>query len=147
MSNIYLSELFEALSEIVSIDKIDWKFATNFANRWKTSIVDVLLDFNIVDETALAKALAKAHSLLYAPGTQLRADFSGIDVETFDDLLSVGAVPLADEKLAICNPYDDLRGNLGKWLCSREMVVTERSLLFETLRKRSMIDWLQADEA
>lgn len=146
MSELYLSELFEALSEMISIDQTDWKFVTNFATRWKTSIVDVLLDFNIVDETLLAKALARAHGLDYFTGTSLQTDFSGIDVETFDDLLSVGAAPLSGDKLAICNPYDDLRGNLAPWLCNREMVVTERSFLFDALRKRSILDWLQTDE-
>lgn len=146
MPSLFLSELFEALSNMVSIDQTDWKFVSNFATRWKTSIVDVLLDFHIVDESILAKALAQAHGLEYRPGASLQTDFSGVDVETFDDLLSVGAVPLSDESLAICNPYDDLRGNLAHWLCNREMVVTERSFLFEALRKRSILDWLQSDE-
>lgn len=141
-----LSELFEALSNMAAIDLVDWQYATQFARRWKMSIADALLDLNYVDETTLAKALAKAHNLSYLPGPQMKSDFTAIDLETFDDLLSVGAVPLKDDKLAICNPYDDLRGILGKWLCQREMIVTERSQVFDVLRKRSLMDWMQPEE-
>ena len=144
---VILQELFEALSHVTSIDLVDWNVATQFARRWKLSIADALLDLNFVDETALAKALAKAHNLTYLPGQFLKSDFTGIDFETFDDLLTVGAVPLTDERLAICNPYDDLRGNLGKWLCNREMVITERTPLFDVLRRRSLSDWMQAEES
>lgn len=145
--NIVLAELFEALSAMTSLDMVDWQYAAQFARRWKMSIADALLELNYVDESVLARALAKAHNLNFLPGTLIKSDFSGIDLETFDDLMSVGAVPLVDDKLAICNPYDDLRGILGKWLCQREMVVTERSHLFDVLRKRSLADWLQPDDA
>lgn len=147
MEHLALPELFEAVGQMTSIDSVDWHLATRFAQRWRLSIADALLDLRYVDETILARALAKAHNLAYLPGTHLKCDFAGIDLEAFDDLLSVGAVPLADDRLAICNPYEDLRGNLGKWLCQREMVVTERSYLFEALRKRSLADWLQPAEA
>lgn len=146
LEEVVLGELFEALSQATSLDSVDWNYAAQFARRWKLSIADALLDLNYVDETNLARALAKAHNLTYLPGQLLKTDFAGVDLEAFDDLLTVGAVPLIDERLAICNPYDDLRGNLGKWLCQREMVVTERSHLFDVLRRRSLTDWLQSEE-
>lgn len=140
-----LCELFEALQSMVSLDLVDWHFATRFAEKWKISVADALVDLNFIDETTLARALAKAHDLSYLPGLQLRCDFHGIDFETLDDLMSVGAAPLSDNRLAICNPYDDHRGHLGNRLCQREMVITERSSLFEALRRQSLNDWLERD--
>lgn len=140
-----LPEFFEALNTLTDIDAVDWDIACRFAAHWKLSIADSLVDLNFVDETTLAKALAKAHSLDYLPGTDLKCDFSEIDFETFQDLLSVGATLLNDSRLAICNPYDDLRGNLGNRLCQREMVVTERSHLYDALRKQGLANWLEGD--
>jgi hypothetical protein len=141
-----LPELFDALRSHNSIDEVDWLLVTRFAEKWKLSIADALLDLHIVDETMLARALAKAHHITYIPHTELECDFTEIDFETFEDLLSVGAAPLTGFKLAICNPYDDHRGNLGNRLCQREMVVTERSHLFEALRNQGMREWLLEDE-
>ncbi len=138
---VVLAELFEALQSFTSIDLIDWHFAVRFAEKWKLSVADAIIDLNFVDETTLARALAKAHHLQYLPGNQLKCDFSEIDFETFDDLVGVGATPLTENRLAICNPYDDHRGNLGNRICQREMVVTERSHLYEALRAQSLTEW------
>lgn len=142
-----LPEFFEALAVLTDLDPIDWSLACRFASRWKLSIADALLDLNFVDETSLAKALAHAHSLEYLPWSELHCDFSEIDFEMFQDLLSVGAAMLGDGRLAICNPYDDLRGNLGKRLCQREMVVTERSHLYDALRQQGLSNWLEGDSS
>lgn len=142
-----LPELLEALQPLVPLDQTDWLFATRFAERWKLSVADALLDLHFVDETRLARALARAYHLEYLPGTELQCDFSEIDFEGFNDLLSVGAAPLQNDRLAICNPIDDHRGILGNRLCQREMVVTERSHLFEALRQQSLSEWLKRDGA
>lgn len=142
---IVLPELFEALSRFSSLDVTDWCFATRFAEKWKVSVADALLDLNFLEETTLAKALAAAHQIEYVPGVTIQCEFSQISVEDYDDLLAVGAVPLIDNRLAICNPYDDLRGYLGNHLCEREMVVTERSKLYEALRKQGIQRWLQGE--
>lgn len=139
---IPLPELFESLEQMTQIDVVDWSLACSFAEHWKLAVGDALLDLKFVDETTLAKALAKAHNIPYLSGSELVCDFSDIDFETFQDLLSVGAAPLQDNRLAICNPYDDLRGNLGPRLCQREWVVTERSVLFEALRKQGLSEWI-----
>jgi|GEM_PF-648285 len=142
---IALPELFEAISKSQGLDLTDWSFATRFAEKWKTSVADALLDLNFLDETTLARSLALAHELPYVSGTQLVCDFTDISIEDYDDLLAVGAAPLAEGKLAICNPYDDLRGYLGNRLCEREMVVTERSCLYEALRKQGIERWLEGE--
>ena len=144
--NHVLPELFDALQSFILFDTCDWHYATRFAEKWKLSVADAMLDLHFVDETTLAKALARAHNLNYLSGTYLKCDFKDIDFECFNDLLSVGAAPLEDNRLAICNPYDDHRGNLGNRLCQREMVVTERSHLYETLRRQSLSEWLRRDD-
>jgi hypothetical protein len=101
-------------------------------------VADALLDLNYLDEVHLAKALAKANNLPYKGGHSLKYDFSELTFEMFEDLLSVGAVPLENHKLAICNPYDDHRGYLDKHLCEREMVVTERSAVMNALRQKAL---------
>jgi hypothetical protein len=141
-TKIVLPELFEALQQMTQIDGVDWTLACSFAETWKMSVGDALLDLKFVDETTLAKALAKAHNIAYVSGAELVCDFSEIDFEVFQDLMSVGAAPLQDQRLAICNPYDDLRGNLGPRLCQKEWVVTERSVLFEALRKQGLSEWI-----
>jgi hypothetical protein len=140
--SLTLPELFEAIGKFVAIDPTDWHFATRFAEKWKVSVADALLDLHFLDETALAKALAAAHELQYVEGSDLQCDFSEISFEDYDDLLAVGAAPLNENRLAICNPYDDHRGFLGNRLCAREMVVTERSQLYEALRKQGLERWL-----
>jgi len=130
---VIMPEFFETLSTMT--------LACGYAEKWKISVADSLLDLCFVDETTLAKALAKSQDLEYLPCKELRADFSNIDYEMFEDLVSVGALPIEDERLAICNPYDDLRGSLGKELCNREMVVTEKSYLFRFLREYGLSDW------
>lgn len=142
-----LPELFECLSTFVSFDATDWQYASRFAEKWKLSVADALIDLHFVDETTLAKALARTHGLNYISGTGLKCDFSEIDFECFNDLLTAGAAPLADQRLAICNPYDDHRGNLGNRLCQREMVVTERSHLYANLRRQSLSEWLRREDA
>ena len=57
---LLLPELFEALGKYTAIDETDWLFATRFAEKWKVSVADALLDLHFFDETALAKALATA---------------------------------------------------------------------------------------
>ncbi len=141
-SKIALPELFEALEQMTQIDAVDWDLACSFAEHWKMSVGDALLDLRFVDETTLAKAMATAHNINYLSGSELVCDFSDTDFETFQDLMSVGAAPLQDARLAICNPYDDLRGNLGHKLCQREWVVTERSVLFEALRRQGLSEWM-----
>lgn len=145
MSDAILHQFFEVLSEMIEIDQVDWQIANRFAMRWKMSVADALLDLNYVDETTLAKALATANNLTYIQGSLLTCDFRETDFDTFDDLLNVGAVPLLEDRLAIFNPYDDLRGNLGARLCDREMVVTERSYVFDALRKQGLTHWLPSD--
>jgi hypothetical protein len=140
---IILPELFESLQQMTQLDVIDWSLACSFAEHWKLSVGDALLDLRFVDETTLAKALAKAHAIGYVSGSELECDFSDIDFDQFQDLMSVGAVPLMNDRLAICNPYDDLRGNLGNRLCQRSWIVTERSALFEALRKHGLSDWME----
>ncbi len=140
---IILPELFESLQQMTQLDVIDWSLACSFAEHWKFSVGDALLDLRFVDETTLAKALAKAHAIGYVSGSELECDFSDIDFDQFQDLMSVGAVPLMNDRLAICNPYDDLRGNLGNRLCQRAWIVTERSALFEALRKHGLSDWME----
>jgi hypothetical protein len=143
---LVLPELFEALHHTSSVDATDWCIASRFAEKWKVSVADALLDLNFIDETALAKALASSHQLEYISGARLPADFNMVTVEEYDDLLAVGAIPLEDNRLAICNPYDDLRGYLGNHLCEREMVVTERSKVYEALREQGMKRWLEENE-
>jgi len=139
---LVLPELFESIGKFVAIDETDWTFATRFAEKWKVSVADALLDLHFLDETVLAQALASAHELPYVPGGELVCDFSEISFEDYDDLLSVGAAPLKENRLAICNPYDDHRGYLGNRLCEREMVVTERTDLYEALRKQGIERWM-----
>lgn len=139
---ILLPEFFQALRTTSDIDDVDWTVASRLAEQWKMSIADVLLEIHAVSETILAKALARAHGLQYVTGASLTCDFSDVDTELFSDLLNVGAAPLQDNRLAVCNPYDDHRGHLGSKMCEREMVVTERSLLYEALRKQSLTNWV-----
>jgi len=138
---ILLPEFFQALRTMSDIDDIDWVVASRLAEHWKMSIADVLLELHAVDESILAKALARAHGLQYIAGHSLTCDFSDVDTELFSDLLNVGAAPLQNNRLAVCNPYDDHRGHLGSKMCEREMLVTERSLLYEALRKQSLTNW------
>lgn len=141
MTSIW-QNFIEELKQATRLDDTDLSFAVRFAEKWKLSFADSLLDLHFVDETTLAQALANANHLKYITRTDLKCEFSGVDLETFDDLMSVGAVPLQDETLAICNPYDDIKGNLSRWLSERELVVTERSAVFDALRKFSLSDSL-----
>jgi hypothetical protein len=140
-SSLLLRELYEILQETVGIDKVDWHIVCRYAARWKLSVADALLDLNYLDESSLAKALAKANNLIYVPSHELIYSFAEVSLENFDDLMSVGAAPLAEKKLAICNPYDDLRGFLGNKFCEREMIVTERSAIINALRKYGLKEW------
>ena len=139
---ILLPEFFQALRTMSEIDDVDWVVASMLAEHWKMSIADVLLELHAIDESILARALARAHGLQYVTGNSLTCDFSDVDTELFSDLLNVGAAPLQNNRLAVCNPYDDHRGHLGSKMCEREMVVTERSLLYEALRKQSLTNWV-----
>ena len=140
-NKLLLPELFDELKKICRMDEFDWRLTCAYALEWKLSIADSLLDLHYSDEFTIANALANAHSMAFVSGVLLECDFTGIDIDAFDDLVAVGAVPLLGNRLAICNPYDDLRGSLGNKLCEREMVVTERTPLFETLRKQSLLNW------
>lgn len=139
---ILLPEFFQALRTMSDLDDIDWTIASRLAEHWKMSIADVLLEIHALDESTIARALARAHGLQYVSGSQITCDFSDVDTELFSDLLNVGAAPLENNRLAVCNPYDDHRGLLGSKMCEREMVVTERSLLYEALRKQSLTNWV-----
>jgi hypothetical protein len=138
---ILLPEFFQALRAMSTLDDVDWTVASRLAESWKMSIADVLLETHSCDESTMAKALARAHGLQYISGHHLKCDFADVDTELFSDLLNVGAAPLENHRLAVCNPYDDHRGLLGSKMCEREMVVTERSLLYEALRKQSLTNW------
>ena len=93
-SAFILPNLYEALSYEIKIDKFDWVIATKFAENWKLSVADALLDLNYIDEPTLARCLARSHNLPYVPSSQLKYDFSEVSLENFDDLMSVGAAPL-----------------------------------------------------
>lgn len=138
---LVLPELYAAIRSVTSIDEVDWHVATQFAERWKLSIADALLDLHFVDEDILAQALAQANQCSYLAANQLEPDFSEVDLDSFDDLVSVGALPLKGARLAVCNPYDDLRGNLGNRMCEREIVVSERTGIYDILRRQSLEDW------
>jgi hypothetical protein len=139
-----LPELFEVLSEQELLDEVDWTMASRFAERWKISVADALVDLNLIEESTLAKALAEAHHLDYLPHARLDVDLSDVSYEDYEDLVSVGAAPLMEGRLAICNPYDDLRGYLGNRMCARHMIVTERSGLYEALRRSGAQKWLES---
>lgn len=133
-----LPELYATLSQSADLDLVDWKMSTQYAETWKLSVVDALLDLHFVNETILAKCLAHASNLTYHPGSLLIFDFSGVGFEFFDDLMSVGAAPLENQKLAICNPYEDLHGLLDVTLCQRELIVSERSTIIDALRNYAL---------
>ena len=135
---VVLPQLFEILHTETQIDLIDWHMVTCYAEKWKMSVADALLELSYVDETTLAKALASSFHLPYIPGDQLHYDFSQVSLENFNDMMSVIAIPLEDARLAISNPYDDHRGYLEKKFCEREMVVSERSAIIEALRKQGI---------
>ncbi len=145
--DIVLQNLFNILKEDIKIDTTDWIFVSNFAEKWKLSIADVLLDLNYVTETTLAKALAQAHNLPYIPSHELSFDFTQMSIESFDDLLSVCAAPLTQFRLAISNPYDDHHGYLDYKFCKREMIVSERSAIIEALRSYGMREWSLNDNS
>lgn len=145
-STLILPHLFEALHNEIKIDRVDWTIVTHFAENWKLSVADALLDLSYIDESTLARCLARSHNLPYLPASQLKFDFSEVSLENFDDLMSVGAAPLAEYRLAICNPYDDHRGYLDKKFCEREMIVTERSSIIEALRKHGFNEWIEEEE-
>lgn len=128
--------LFEYLSQATGIDEHDWQLACQFATKWKVSIADACADLNFVTEQDLAKAFSVVMELPYVSETELMPDFSGVDQETFEDLINSGAIPLADGRLAICNPYDDHRGFLPRHFCDMDMVITERRAIFRALRTR-----------
>ncbi len=138
---IYLPELFESVKSFVSIDEIDWHVATRYATKWRLSLADALLDQRIVDETVLAKALATTRRLPYLSSELLNPDPSFLTIDCLEDLLNVGALPISEKRLAICNPYDDHRGLLRPDLAEREMVVTERSPLYYALHRLCLMDW------
>ena len=141
-----LQSLFEALHHEIKLDKTDWIFATRYAEKWKLAVADALLDLNYVDESTLARALARSHNLPYIPGVELQYDFSEVSLENFDDLMSVGAAPLTEHRLAICNPYDDHHGYLDSKFCEREMIVTERSAIIDALRKHGLTEWIEEND-
>lgn len=147
MNNIsfILPQLYEVLTHEIKIDRVDWTIVTKFAENWKLSVADALLDLSYIDESALARCLARSHNLPYIPSTQLKFDFSEVSLENFDDLMSVGAAPLEEYRLAICNPYDDHRGYLDNKFCEREMIVTERSSIIDALRKHGFHEWIDDD--
>lgn len=130
-----LQNLYDHLIKEVGLDKVDWDLAVHFARKWKQSVADSLIELHFVDESTMAKCLAQVHKIPYQKGDKLSYDFSAISHENFEDLLSVGAAPLADSKLAICNPYDDHRGYLSSKLSEREMIVTERSAVLGALHQ------------
>ena len=137
-----LPELYESLSADIGLDSIDWTLATRYAENWKLSVADALLDLGFVNEVSLAQCLAKAHNLMYRAGPQLVFDFSEVGYEHFDDLMNVGAAPLENNRLAICNPYDDFHGLLDKKFCHRELVVSERSAIVDALRNYALNEWM-----
>ncbi|WP_186645668.1 hypothetical protein [Fluviispira vulneris] len=145
-TSFILPHLFEALSNEIRIDRVDWIIVTKYAESWKLSVADALLDLNYVDESSLARCLARSHNLPYIPSHQLKYDFSEVSLENFDDLMSVGAAPLSEYRLAICNPYDDHRGYLDNKFCEREMIVTERSAIIDALRKHGLHEWLEDED-
>ncbi|KAB8031744.1 hypothetical protein [Fluviispira multicolorata] len=145
-TSFILPHLFEALSNEIRIDRVDWIIVTKYAESWKLSVADALLDLNYVDESTLARCLARSHNLPYIPSQQLKYDFSEVSLENFDDLMSVGAAPLSEHRLAICNPYDDHRGYLDNKFCEREMIVTERSAIIDALRKHGLNEWIEDEE-
>ena len=146
MASSLFSNFLSNLKEATALDATDCHFAVRFAEEWRLSLAEALLDLHYVDETTLAKVLAKTFEIPYVPGAQLNCDFGDVDYESFDDLLRVGALPLLEHRLAIFNPYEDLRGNLGKGFCERDMVVTERSVIFDLLRKQSLLLWVPEQE-
>lgn len=139
--NLYLPELYHSLRKFVSIDVVDWHMATRYATRWRLSLADALLDLRVCEETPLAKALATTRRLTYLSGAQLQPDTSHLNFEFLEDLMNVGALPISNNRLAICNPYDDHRGLLSPELTEKEMVVTERSPLYDRLHELCLIDW------
>jgi hypothetical protein len=146
LQGIYLPELFQTLRTFVSIDESDWHTASRYATKWRLSLADALLDMQIVDETSLAKALATTRRLPYLAGSALEIDTYRLTFDSLEDLMNVGALPIQGNKLAICNPYDDHRGLLRPDLSSREMVVTERTPIYDTLHELCMVDWSQQSE-
>lgn len=144
-SSLILPNLYEVLNYEIKIDRVDWSIVTKFAENWKLSVADALLDLSYIDESTLARCLARSHNLPYIPSIQLKYDFSEVSLENFDDLMSVGAAPLEEYRLAICNPYDDHRGYLDNKFCEREMIVTERSSIIEALRKHGFNEWIDDD--
>ena len=75
-TSFILPHLFEALSNEIRIDRVDWIIVTKYAESWKLSVADALLDLNYVDESSLARCLARSHNLPYIPSYQLKYDFS-----------------------------------------------------------------------
>lgn len=130
-----LQSLYEQISAQAGIDRVDWLMATKFAQKWKLSVADALIELHFVDESTMAKCLASVHEIPYVKGEELKYDFSHITNENFEDLINVGAVPLVGSQLAVCNPYDDHRGYLSSQLFEREMIVTERSSVLEALQR------------
>lgn len=146
IQGIYLPELFQTLRTFISVDEADWHTASRYATKWRLSLADALLDMQIVDETSLAKALATTRRLPYLAGSTLETDTSHLTFDSLEDLMNVGALPIHGNRLAICNPYDDHRGLLRPDLSSREMVVTERTPVYDNLHEMCMVDWSQHSE-
>jgi hypothetical protein len=144
--HLYLPELFEALQGYISLDAADWRTLTRYALKWHLSLADALLDMRFVDETSLAQALGTARRLPYLAGNKLTVDTQGLSFDCLEDLLGVGAIPITEGRLAICNPYDDHRGLLRPDLAARDMVVTERAPLYAALHTLCMRDWDDADD-
>ena len=134
----HLLKTYDKLFQVLHFDVVDWKYIIYFANRWKLSVIDALLDLNYLDETILSKAVARSFKIPYIPKTKLEFDFSIVTIDNFEDLLSVGAVPLKGYRLALFNPYDDLHGYLGNAFCEREMVISERSAILSALRQHGL---------
>ncbi|MBX9704015.1 MAG: hypothetical protein K2X39_07655 [Silvanigrellaceae bacterium] len=141
--HILLPTLYENLHKAIRIDPIDWMMVSRDAEKWKLSVGDALLELNYLDETTLAISLAQANNMSYIPCQQLKFDFSEVTLENFNDFILVGAAPLKGFRLAICNPYDDHHGYLDNKFCEREMVVTEKSAIMETLRKQGLKNWME----
>jgi hypothetical protein len=127
-------DFLKLLKSRIAIDEIDWQLAKIHSDKWQLSLADALIDLHFANETAVAHALAELASMSYIEGESIRDEEVDIDSNDLDALLQVGALPLSQGRLAVCNPQDDHRGFLGNSLCEREMLVTERSTIYKFLR-------------
>ena len=133
-----LQYLYNSLKKETELDHIDWQYLLKFSRKWKFSIVDALLDLNYINEIQLAKILSELHKTPYIASNEISIDYQAINLDNFDDLITVGAIPIKKFKLVICNPYDDHHGYLGNHFCEREMAITERSAIMANLRTKGL---------